>query len=166
MPSREDVVARHSQWKERPVRPSSVEVQASRAAVLKIAENLGQLMERALDLALGLTVVQVYDAQVGGYQEPSDEQALALATDPTLLPALASEGLARVYVRPPDPGMLRDLLNRGLGKAPTATERTIQEEQARLASQHQMLAEAIRNVVPPQYLAPIRAELQRLAGDD
>jgi hypothetical protein len=164
--SKTDVAEQHKRWKSRPIRPEAVEVQANRAALLRISENLMALTERGLDLALGLSIVQVWDADVAQYVPPDKDQCMALTTDPSLLPQLVKSGSARIYLVPPDKDMLRDLMNRSMGKAPTASEADLRDRVALMHTQHEQLARIIHDVVPPQYLTEVAAQLRAIAGDD
>lgn len=136
----------------------------ARESLDSMAQDLDGARVALTDLALGHRVVLVYDARQRKHIEPTPEQAQALREDESLLPALVETGQARVYLKSPDVTAIKLLMGYVMGQVPTPTEVTLRDELLQAREDHALLARALREYVPAQYLAPVSAELRRIAG--
>lgn len=156
------VATRHNAWKQR--QPSASSSRAAGEALEKLAGDLDGFRQALADMALGVRVVLVYNQVQRKHIEPTEEQVAALREDPDLLPALIETGQARVYLRPPDVSALKLAMGYVMGGTPTATEAGLREQVMQAHRDHALLAQILRDHVPAEYLAPVSAELRRLAG--
>lgn len=157
--------AAHAEWKRRTPRPTAKSVQVTNEVMDKLSDDLDLARRALVDLALGLTVVKVQTAP-GVYTQPDTRQAQQLASDPTLLPALIHEDLARIYSVPPNMAALKLWLGYVMGATPTTTEAVLRQELEQTHRDQALLAQTLREYVPQQYLAPVAAELRRIAAGD
>jgi hypothetical protein len=164
VPNKGSVAAQHATWKNRPTSFSTAQQQASRQALDRMAADLDAVRQRLMDLALGLQIVQVYSPGSKQYEPATEDQALQLASDPTLLPALLDTNMARIYVQAPDLNAIRTVMQYTMGKAPSAGEAELRNRLEEREREHQLLARVIQQHVPAQYYATIAAELERIAA--
>lgn len=133
------------------------------ACELLLAGALEETSEALVDLAKGLRVLQIIDGQ-GGYRALPAERARALVLDDRVVDAGLRSGQLRVYALPPDLSAIAMLHDRIMGKVPTQTELALKPALERVQLDHAILAKALVEHVPVQYLTPIIAELERLAA--
>jgi hypothetical protein len=160
-----DRAAQHNLWKRRTPLPTMRSTKATNEALDRMADDLDAARRSLTDLALGVTVVKV-QAAPALYVEPDRKQAAQLASDPTLLPALLSEDLARIYALPPHFPSLKLLMGYVMGATPTTTEAVLRRELEESHRNQALLAQTLREHVPSEYLAPVAAELRRIAAGD
>ena len=165
VPTKGSLAAAHAQWKNRPTSFSSAQQHATRAALDKMAADLDAVRQRLMDLALGLSLVQVYNPGMKQYELPDAHQAREMASDPTLLPALMESNMARIYVQPPDLTAIRTVMQYTMGKAPSAAEAELRARLEEREREHQLLARVIQEHVPAHYYGAIAAELDRIAAN-
>lgn len=158
-------VREHNSWKRRIPMPTMKSQRVTLDALDRMADDLDGARRALTDLALGITVVRVQTSP-GRYDPPTKQQAADLASDATLLPALISEDLARIYALPPDIQALKLFMGYVMGATPTTTEAVLRQELEQSHRNQALLAQTLREHVPQQYLAPVAAELRRIAAGD
>lgn len=153
----------NQQWRHRPALAGAVARKQARDAVERMAGNLDRAQQALTDLALGYLCVKV-QSRPGQYEQPSREQALDLASDPVLLPALLEENLARIYAIPPDVAALKLLMGYVMGGVPTAQEAVLIAEVEETHRKQAFLAEVLQEYVPAHAFPQVAARLQRIAA--
>ena len=165
-PNREAIAKGHADWRRRPTAAQSVGRYQSLEAIARMAEDLDRARQALTDLAFGVQVVLVVDPQNGQASPPNREQALDLATNPDLLPALFAQQLARVYTLPPDLSAIKTLMGYVMGTAPSSSEAQLRDELLQTQENQTYLAEVLRRYVPEDKFPEVSAELRRIAQGD
>lgn len=163
MPTTREQALKHQQWRHRPALAGQVARHKAKQVVEKMADDLESARRALTDLALGVLCVKVQTSP-GRYDQPTREQASQLASDPTLLPALLAEDLARVYAIPPDVAALKLLFGYVMGSVPSAQEAALQAEIEETHRKQAFLAEVLSDYVPAAQFPQVAARLRRIAA--
>jgi hypothetical protein len=120
------------------------------------ADGLFDATEAAMDLARGCYVVLLRDERARRWVKPPSVEAVEDAIE-------LAPHTVRVYQQPPDLGAIQLVWERVAGKVPQPHEHEVRQLILQITEDHATIAEIIRRHVPPESLAPVVDELERLA---
>jgi hypothetical protein len=126
--------------------------------IAKATDVMGRMLPEAADavadLARGAYVILIHDPQTKQWIKPSSQKMVNTAID---------MGVYRIYQELPDVRAIQIVFERLMGKVPQPVDITMREAISDVTESQAILMRVIEEHVPDEYLAPIRAELERVA---
>lgn len=126
--------------------------------IAKATDTMGRMLPEAaaatVDLATGIFVLMTLDTRSGEWVKAKTEAVANAAID---------AGLFRVYREPPDIRAIGIMFDRLMGKVAQPIDVRHQLAIENVTEAQQILMRVLEEHVPGEYLAPIRAELARVA---
>lgn len=126
--------------------------------IAKATDILGRMLPEAAeatkDLALGAYVLMTFDPHTGQWVRAKSETVATLAVD---------SGMFRVYRELPDIKAITIMFERVMGKVPQPIDVRHQIAIEQVTQAQAILMRVLEEHVPAECLAPIRAELARVA---
>jgi len=126
--------------------------------IAKATDIMGRMLPEAAqatnDLALGAYVLMTFDPRTGQWVRAQSQAVADLAID---------SGMFRVYREPPDIKAITIMFERVMGKVPQPIDVRHQIAIQQVTEAQTILMRVLEEHVPAEYLAPVRAELARVA---